>query len=251
VRHGTGGFEEHEGVVGRSEVGAAGAVVVGEGADVEDRVVAAQRELEAVLAVLGSMAGAGAATGGGDDGGDVAYPFGGWGGFDAGDGDLCDDALPAEGGGQVEGAAGDGPGEATAGDAVERSGLSPGDEAGDVGGVAIVEVCGDQELPVGVGGVEVEGGGDDGKCGDLTALAKCLGVERGEGFAVRCEVRVCFLFCGAATTESGVAVSTGMKEWAMVPVSTSMMRIRPSCPEAASLVPSGESSRAVMTGGRE
>ena len=101
MRDGAGGLEEHEGVVGRGEVGAAGAVVIGEGADIEEGVVAAEGEFESVLAVFRSVAGAGAATTGGDDGGDVGDPIG----FDvlgeSGDGDFGVGGGLAEGGGDV------------------------------------------------------------------------------------------------------------------------------------------------------
>ena len=193
VGDGTGGFEEHEGIVGGGEVGAAGAVVVGEGADIEDGIVAAEGEFEAVLAFLGSVAGAGAATGGGDDGGDVADPVGGGAGFEAGDGDFGGGALATEGGGEVEGAAGEGTGEAAGGNGKEGGGLGPGDLAGDVGGIAIVELGGDEELAVGVGGVEVEGGGEEGERGDGAGLGEGFGIEGGERFAVGGEVGVCLV----------------------------------------------------------
>ena len=54
-----GSLEQDEAVVGRGDIHAAAGEVVREGADVVDRVVAAQRKLEAVPAVLGPVAGAG------------------------------------------------------------------------------------------------------------------------------------------------------------------------------------------------
>ena len=52
MRHSSGRLEQHEAVVGRGQVHAPRPVVVGQGPQVVDRVVPAQRELEPVLPVL-------------------------------------------------------------------------------------------------------------------------------------------------------------------------------------------------------
>ena len=62
VRHGGGRLEQDQAVVRRGDVHAATGQVVGEGAHVVNWVVPAQRELEAVLAVLRSVADAGVAA---------------------------------------------------------------------------------------------------------------------------------------------------------------------------------------------
>ena len=62
VRHAGGGLQEHERVVGRGGIQAAPGEVVLERAHVEKRIVAAERELEAELALLRAVAGAGVAA---------------------------------------------------------------------------------------------------------------------------------------------------------------------------------------------
>ena len=62
VRHGAGHLEQHQARVRGDAVEAAAFEVVGERAVVEDRIVAAQRQLEAVLALRGAVAGAGVAA---------------------------------------------------------------------------------------------------------------------------------------------------------------------------------------------
>jgi len=73
VRHGGRGLEQHEAVVGARHVHAAAAVLVGERPDVEQVIVAAQGELEAVLALGGPVAGALVAAQPGEHGTDVAH----------------------------------------------------------------------------------------------------------------------------------------------------------------------------------
>jgi hypothetical protein len=87
VRDGAGGFEEHQTLIGGRAVEAAGADVVGEGAVVEQRVVATERKLEAELAFLGAVAGAGVAAHAREGGLDVFDEADNVRGADAADGD--------------------------------------------------------------------------------------------------------------------------------------------------------------------
>ena len=52
------GLEEHEAVVGAGEIHAPGTVIIGERANVVDRIVAAQGKLEAVLSLRRAVTGA-------------------------------------------------------------------------------------------------------------------------------------------------------------------------------------------------
>ena len=179
VRDGAGGLEQHEGVVGRGEIHAAAGVVVDEGADVKDRVVAAERELEAGLAVLGAVTGAGAATELGEDGIYVADEI------DLGVGIVGDDregglgGLAGEGGGERGCAVGEGGDLAGGRDRRGGCGDGVGDEAGDVDGVAVGEFGGDEELDGVEAAVESDGGGGDFEGGDFGAGRE--GFFRGEG----------------------------------------------------------------------
>jgi hypothetical protein len=67
VRHLRGGFQQEETLLGSDSVEATTGEIVGERRVVPLRVVAAQRELEAVLAFRGSMASAGVAPGARED----------------------------------------------------------------------------------------------------------------------------------------------------------------------------------------
>ena len=94
-----GGFEEEEALIGIGGVDAAGEHVAGEGVQVELRIVAAKRELEAGLAILIAVAGTGVASGLGEHGHDViakgGFRFGAVGGAGLGaesrDGNNGDD----------------------------------------------------------------------------------------------------------------------------------------------------------------
>ena len=59
VRHGRGRFQKHETVIGRGQIDAAGRDVVGESADIINRIVSAQGKFKAVFSILGSVAGSG------------------------------------------------------------------------------------------------------------------------------------------------------------------------------------------------
>ena len=176
---GTGGFKQHEGVVGRGEIHAAAGVVVDEGADVEEGIIAAEGELETGLAVLGAVAGTGAATELGEHGiyvadeinlgvrvvtDDLEGGLGGFAGEGRGDGGFAvGERGDLAGGGDRGGGCGDG----------------VGGEAGDVDGVAVGEFSGDEQLDGVEAAVECDGGG-----GDFEGEDFCAGREgflRGEG----------------------------------------------------------------------
>ena len=161
VGDGTGGFKQHEGVVGRGEIHAAAGVVVDEGADVEDGIIAAEGELETGFAVLGTVAGAGTATELGEHGiyvadeinlgvrvvtDDLEGGLGGFAGEGRGDGGFAvGERGDLAGGGDRGGGCGDG----------------VGGEAGDVDGVAVGEFSGDEQLDGVEAAVEFNGGGGD------------------------------------------------------------------------------------------
>ena len=94
-----GGLEEEEAFIGIGGVDAAGEHVAGECVQVELRIVAAKRELEAGLAILIAVAGTGVASGLGEHGHDViakgGFRFGAVGGAGLGaesrDGNNGDD----------------------------------------------------------------------------------------------------------------------------------------------------------------
>jgi hypothetical protein len=73
VGHGGRRLEQHHAVIGRGHVDPAGGLVVGQGTDVEDRVVAAERELEPVLALRRAVAGTRVAAEAGHDRVDVVH----------------------------------------------------------------------------------------------------------------------------------------------------------------------------------
>ena len=155
VGNGTGRLEQHQRIIGRGEIDAAGGVVVGESADVVDGIVAAEAELEAALAILRAVTSAHVAAEARDDGIHILHEVelgrGRGGGILHWSGRVFvakgrDERAFSHRGGTDDASVRDG-----RGGAVD----APFHKAGDVGGGAVVEGRGGEDL--GVAGRRVEG----------------------------------------------------------------------------------------------
>jgi hypothetical protein len=184
VRHGASGLEQHERVVGRGKVHAPPRVVIDERTHVVDRIVAAEGELEAGLAVLGAVARAGAAAELRDHGVHVADEIDLRVRGETGDLDRSLREFASELGGELRLAVGERPGLAAGGDGGYGGGRFSsrcefiGREARDIQARAVGERRGHEHLHGVERAVELERGRLDRERGDLRAGREGLG--RGE-----------------------------------------------------------------------
>ncbi len=160
VGHAAGRLEQHQAAVRSGSVEPATAQVVGERLVIEERVVAAQRQAEAVLALLGAVTGPRVAAHLGQHRHDIADEADLVGRLLAADGDGQGESLAGQGQLELAAAVRDRTDEAGRGDLHQAGRPVHLDHAGHVNGFASAQAAGYDELAIGIRVLEADGGGE-------------------------------------------------------------------------------------------